>query len=328
MQASFVYDAHAYGFGNRGYAHIARCFARLNLSVLLSISAFGPDMMAIASALDAMRKPMEIVAFPNSYFDLAAVLPLDAQRVRHRDIDVLLCGSHWAGPYPFRNRVFFLMRAQVNLSVVSCMFGETRVHERGRRNGLDYRMEANRGTFQGYFDLIRRSKLVVTTAAGVSERGDGAPLSTVPDSFPRQRAFHWVYKYNEIAMHGSVVLGNLPYDATSFFTPDDMVLIQEHQTDAEIVGAVERALADAPALEAKARRVQRKMMQHFDVKLLPGHVLDVMYPRSYAPFPPFRNKSFVPHNLVDMLLYNTWDRQEAFYKTLARSCFVLSSATD
>ncbi len=114
------------------------------------------------------------------------------------------------------------------------------------------------------------------------------------------------------------MLGNLPYDAATCYTPDDLVLVHEYDTDDHIIRQVRHALDSPTALIALAKRVQQKAMRQFDDTQLSAHVLSVMYPAAYSMIPPFlRHPESNGHEFY--FDSTTWSGTPAFYAQLART---------
>lgn len=289
LKAAWFHDIHPYGYGGHGFTHIAQCVVDMGVHVLVTAALFGPEMISISSILQALKRPVEIVLFPQVFFESEKFITVPFTPAKERKYDVFLCGAARPEPYPFRHRLFNLL----SQSTLSCVVCENEVAFEMTPQG---KRQLGPATGEYYFAYMRASRLAITTGAG--------------------RSRYWVRKYYEIPLAGTVMVGDLPMDARSFFDNEDMVVVNDYQTDAQILDLVKSALSNPAELDSKAKRVQRKVATTFDVARMASHVLDILYPTKYQPIPPFLRKPV--YGLMEHIAANSWEGLERLLLELSQ----------
>jgi len=80
-----------------------------------------------------------------------------------------------------------------------------------------------------------------------------------------------VYKYIEIPLSGSLVIGNMPEQGRSLFCNEDFIRVTNDMTDQEIIDIVDTAIANKVDILHKIKRTNDKL-QFFKVKYLNNYL--------------------------------------------------------
>lgn len=111
-------------------------------------------------------------------------------------------------------------------------------------------------------------------------------------------------------------------DALTVFTPDDMVHVVESMSDMQILTAMKFELRDG-VRRLHASDLRKRVVASLNRSKLSQHVLDVLFPVVYSPFPAFLQRPAIAsgpdslNRLLNMLSYGVWQGTEQFYVDLA-----------
>lgn len=152
-----------------------------------------------------------------------------------KEYDILFYGIRNPEAYPFRNRLYYLLSKGIdNLRIKIIPYNKKR--------------EPNKiPTGSDLISLIQRSWLCIAT---------------------KQIANLLLAKYYEIALCGSVVLGNYPdLEDERFLFNDNMIYIDDLMSDQEIIDRIHSALKD----KAKLLEISKRTYEYFSNRYLSNH---------------------------------------------------------
>jgi len=144
--------------------------------------------------------------------------------------DILFYGNYWDKAYPLRAKLYNILKNHGEINSL--------ILERDLTN------KDNMLTGEKLSKLINQSWLTVAT-------------KSINNLFLR--------KYSEIAFSGSVVIGNYP-DLEPRYFDSNMIYIDDHMTDEQIVAKIKEALADKERLREMANNMYHFFTNNFEYK--------------------------------------------------------------
>jgi hypothetical protein len=287
-------DIHPYSFGKNGFSGAMKCFKDLNLSVLLARYMFNSDMVSLSTGLMETHRQMRVVWMPYHVQSSRYVAPATTEK----DYDVSIVGNFQESFYPMRYRLANLIKSSSSgLSYIWCHDGQA---EGFHRNGTKEDLGACLA--ESMHAVIRRTKLSLVTGA---------------------RANYLVFKYFEIPLSGTVLLGNLPYGGSLIFGADEMVKVRDSETDAQILEKIHQKLQAPPETLQKMALAARKKVENFPVSEYANRVWDAVTQEEAAEFNPIPTFIKIPKHegfptFAEHSAGGSWDGLVGALKLLAQ----------
>lgn len=146
--------------------------------------------------------------------------------------DILFFGATYPGAYPFRNRLYYLLKK--NTDKFNILFlPYTKKHPEKMITGIDL------------YKLISQSWLTCACCL----------ISNI-----------LVAKYYEIGLYGSVALGDYPEYETELYLKDNMIYINRHMDDNEIINIIQNALNHKDKLLKYSSNTKRYISENYMYK--------------------------------------------------------------
>ncbi len=255
----WVTDHHQYTFSG-GHLGFVNCMKDVGVSLLLPRYLHTQEMVALANVMVSKGLRVDVAWLPLHVGELSA-------SSQDRRYDIFVYGEKFVYSYPFRARLFNLLQnSTTNLTFAYCDKGKFYVKVGGR--GADG-IKDSVCFGPGLTEVLRRSWITVVTPG---------------------KSNYWVAKYFEVAFAGSVLLGPIPTDAKLLLSSNDMINVEDHMSDNEIMFRLLDAWHDKRKLALKSKAMLEKL-EPLSRKHYARNLLAALEAKTFPFIPPFLIKN-------------------------------------